>query len=364
MAQISDLNVQVNQNQFGQSQAPDTARSGAVSGSSGAGPLRLPVGTRVEGQVLSRNADGSYTVRLNAQGGRPAETLLACATLELIVGERFRAVWDSPGADKIPILRLSQDELSLLAKMPQGDRDLAGALLARGLPLSGEVLHAIREAWRRMGGKAEQLSPLLELWARALPMTRENVQTLSWYMSLSGEAANEIWARVRKELKDLRERRNGDPADILREMREGDGETAKFLRGHSLLLRAPRDEVNPALLGAPLWPTGGMAHVLARVFVGRVREEEGRRYWQMGFSMEGSRLGFVGGDVESDGRSYNLNLYAEQPAACELLRHRRHAIRKELEGVPLALQFIGIARLVPDRLRRHFLSERGLDITV
>jgi hypothetical protein len=363
MAQIADLNAQVNQNQIGQNQAaPNTARPSAVPGSGA--HLRLPTGTLVEGQVLSRNADGSYTVRLDAQGGSPAQTLSARATLELIVGERFRAVWESPGADKIPILRLSQDELSLLAKMPQGDRDLAGALLARGMPLSGEVLHAIREAWRRMGGKAEQMNPLLELWARGLPMTRENVQTLSWYMSLSGEAANEIWARIRKEMKELKERLNGNPADILREMMEGDGETAKFLRGHSLLLRAPREEVNPTLLGAPLWPTGDMAHILARVFVGRVREEEGRRYWQMGFSMEGSRLGLIGGDVESDGRSYNLNLYAEQPATCELLKQKRYAIHKELESVPLVLQFIGIARLVPDRLRRHFLSERGLDITV
>jgi hypothetical protein len=84
----------------------------------------------------------------------------------------------------------------------------------------------------------------------------------------------------------------------------------------------------------------------------------------MGFATEGPRLGFIGGDVESDGRSYNLNLYAEHPATCELLKRRRHAIRKELEGVPLALQFIGISQGIFDGLRRQHLAGRGLDITV
>jgi hypothetical protein len=107
-----------------------------------------------------------------------------------------------------------------------------------------------------------------------------------------------------------------------------------------------------------------MPHIPAKVFVGRVRQENGRRYWQMGFAVEGPRLGIVGGDVESDGRSYNVNLCAEHPATCEILKRRRHAIRKELEGVPLALQFIGISQGIFDGLRRQLLAGRGLDITV
>ena len=88
--------------------------------------------------------------------------------------------------------------------------------------------------------------------------------------------------------------------EVLRGLKEGEGELARFLRAHSLLMHAPRDEVNPLLLSAPFWPGPEDAPDLtARVFVGRVCEEDGRRYWQVGFGVEGSRLGFVGGAVES-----------------------------------------------------------------
>ncbi|MDR1648890.1 MAG: hypothetical protein LBR71_01400 [Synergistaceae bacterium] len=360
MPEITNLNVQLNQNQI----APGTAQARPDGGAGGVRPSLPDIrsGTLVEGQVLSRNGDGSYNVRLDSLGGG-SRTLLAHATVDLIAGERFRAVWDSSGGDRIPVLRLSQSELSILTKMPLTDREMANALLSRGMPLSEEVLRAVREAWRRMGSRPGQLGPLLELWARDLPMTSDSAQVLAWYASLSGEAVNTVWARIRKELKE-RSAKGENPVDILRELKEGEGETAKFLQGHSMLLRAPREDVNPALLGAPLWPGGDMPHIPARVFVGRVHEQNGRRYWQVGFAVEGPRLGPVGGDVESDGRSYNLNLYAERLATCELLKRRRHAIRKELEGVPLALQFIGISQGILDGLRRQLLAGRGLDITV
>ncbi|MDR3230612.1 MAG: beta family protein [Synergistaceae bacterium] len=370
MAQISNLNVQIGQNQVAQNQinqnqaGSDAAR--AVPGRVGETHPGIRSGTLVEGQVLSQNDDGSYMVKIAAQGTQP-QTLTARATLELIVGEHFRAVWDTSDAGGIPVLRLSQGELSFLTKLPATDRELATALLSRGMPLSDEALLPIREAWRRMGGRAEQLGSLLELWGRDLPMTPGNVQILSWYTALSGDSANAIWARIRRQLKE-RSRGGENPVDVLRALREGadgDEEISKFLQGHSLLLRAPRDEVNPALLSAPLWPVpDGMPNIVARVYVGRVHEQGDRGYWQMGFSVEGTRLGLVGGDVESDGRSYNLGLCAEQPATCELLKHKRHAIRRELEEVPLALQFINISRIVTGGLRRQLLAGRGLDITV
>ncbi|GHS91581.1 flagellar hook-length control protein FliK [Synergistales bacterium] len=371
MADISNLNVHVNQNQIGQNQVgrnpldAGTIQSGqnaAQSAQTGEQKQQgFRSGTLVEGRVLSQNADGTYTVRLEGQGGQPAQVMNARATINLLVGENFRAVWDSSG--EIPVLRLSQNELSLLARMPAGDRELATSLLSRGMPLSGEVIGAIRESWRRMGGKTEQLSSLLELWARDIPMTSENVQTLAWYMSLTGADVNAIWARIRAKLKE-RLGKGENPVDILKDLKEGDEEIALFLKGHSLLLRSPRDDVNPALLGGPVWPNDDPSHVMARVFVGMVREDGDRRYWQMGFTVEGARLGFIGGDVESDGRSYNLNLYAERRDTCDLLKHKRHAIRKELEDVPLVLQFVGISQAVSGAMREQLLSGRGMDITV
>ncbi|GHS97307.1 flagellar hook-length control protein FliK [Synergistales bacterium] len=361
MAEISNLNVQVNQNQRNPLDA-GTIQSGQNAVQTGEQkPQGFRSGTLVEGRVLSKNADGTYNVRLDPQSGQPAQTLLARATINLLVGENFRAVWDSSG--EMPMLRLSQNELSLLTKMPVGDRELATSLLARGMPLSGEVIQAIRESWRRMGGKTEQLGSLLELWARDAPMTGENVQTISWYMSLTGADVNAIWSRIRAKLKE-RLRKGENPVDILADLKEGDEEIALFLKGHSILLRSPRDDVNPALLGGPMWPNDDPSRVMARVFVGIVREEGDRRYWQMGFTVEGARLGFIGGDVESDGRSYNLNLYAERDDTCNLLSHKRHAIRKELENVPLALQFIGISQAISGAMREQLLSGRGMDITV
>ena len=363
MPPISNLNVQVGPHQAGAGQigtAP-LQPGGPVSSS----PLAaLRTGTVVEGQVLSRNADGSYSVRIDAQDGRPAQTLLARATLTLIAGEHFRAVWDASGPDGVPVLRLSPEELSFLSRIPASDRELATALLARGLPLSDEVLAVVRDAWRRMGSSPDQLSSLIELWARGAPLSPENVRLLTEYAALDGAAATALWDRIRRELRE-RARKGEDPVDILRGMKEGEGEISRFLQAHALLMRAPRDEVNPLLLNAPFWPGPEDAPDLtARVFVGRVCEEDGRRYWQVGFGVEGQRLGFVGGTVESDGRSCNLELHADRPEACELLTRRRSAIRSELESSPLPVQFIHISRSAVQRLRDRLLSGRGLDLTV
>lgn len=366
MAQITNLNVQVNQNldqsQVNQGKAGDALRT--------ADARQLPgirSGTLVEGQVLSKNADGNYMVRISAQGGQP-HTLLARATVNLIAGEHFRAVWDSSGPDKVPVLRLSDSELSFLSKLPMADREMATALLTRGMPLSDEVMHAVREAWRRMGGKPAQLGSVLELWARDLPMTPGNAQIISWYMGLNGEAVSSLWARIREKLKE-RSRKGENPVDTLRGLKKGDdpkeAELARFLQGHSMLLKAPRNDVNPALLAAPLWPAGNdVPHIMAKVFLGRVQENDNRGYWQVGFEVDGSRLGLIGGDVESDGRSYVLSLYAEQLSTCELLKRKRHAIKKELEGISLALQFVGISQIESEATRRKLLYGRGLDVTI
>ena len=329
-------------------------------------PSRAPglrTGTVVTGRVLVGNQDGTYAVRIDGQGANPPLELRARATLTLVPGERFTALWDASGGG-VPVLRLSKEELSFLAQVPQRDRGLATALLSREMPLSGEVLAVIRDAWRRMGSDEGQIAPLVELWARGVSLSAENVSLLAGYTALDAAAASEMWNRIRRELKE-RARKGQNPLEALREMKEGNGKKARFLQAHSLLMRTPRKDVNPMLLAAPFWPlpeaAGGMT---ARVFVGRSAEEEGQRYWQAGFGLTGSALGAVAGVVETDGRGCNVLLTAESAAACGLLEARRGELRQELVGAALLVRFIGISRGASQELRERLLAGRGLDVTV
>ena len=323
----------------------------------------IRTGMLVEGSVLSQNEDGTYLVRVDVNG-TPQE-LRARATISLIVGEHFRAVWDASGADGVPVLRLSQGELSFLSQIPPRDRELATALLMRGLPLSSEVLSAIKDAWRKSGSQPGQLSSFIELWARNVPMTLENAALLSQYAAMNGAEATEMWDRIRKELKN-RTSKGEDPVKALKDMKEGGDDIAKFLQAQSILMKSPRNEVNPALLAAPFWPVLNDAsqNMTAKIFVGRSAEDDGQKYWQVGFGITGSVLGEVGGLVESDGKSCNLNLNAEKLETCKLIERRRRDLRKELQGLELPVTFIGISLRAVEHERDLLLAGRGLDITV
>ena len=368
---MPSINVQVDQ---GYNQAQQNISTNARQGQISTQPqIQSPAqiaarlagvktGTVVEGSVLSQNQDGTYLVRVDVNG--VAQELRARATLSLIPGEHFRAVWDASGQDGVPVLRLSQGELSFLSQIPARDRELATALLSRGLPLSSEVLNAIKDAWRKSGSDSGELSSFIELWARDVPMTQENASLLSQYAAMNGQEATEMWNRIRKE---LRERsRNNDPVKVLRELKEGNDDVARFLQAQSILMKSPRNDVNPALLAAPFWPLmdNTSQNMTARVYVGRSVQEDGQKYWQVGFGITGSVLGEVGGLVESDGKSCNLTLNAEKPDTCKLLGKRRRELRRELQGLEIPVTFIGIAMRAPETERDVLLAGRGLDITV
>ena len=320
-------------------------------------------GQVVEGNVLAQNQDGTYLVRVDVNG--VPQELRARATVSLIPGERFRAVWDASGSDGVPVLRLSQGELSFLSQIPAKDRELATALLSRGLPLSSEVLSAIKDAWRKAGGQ-ENLSSFIELWARDVPMTLENASLLSQYATMSGAEATEMWNKIRRELKE-RTKGGNDPVKILRSMKESTDDVGKFLQAQSILMKSPRHDVNPALLAAPFWPltdSQSQQNMTAKIYVGRSGSDDGQKYWQVGFGITGSNLGEVGGLVESDGKSCNLTLNAEKPSTCRLIEKRRRELRKELQGVGIPVAFIGIALKAPETAKDVLAAGRGLDIMV
>ncbi len=369
---MPSINVQIDQ---GYNQAQQNISTGARQGQISTQPqIQQPAqvaarlagvktGMVVEGSVLSQNTDGTYLVRVDVNG--TAQELRARATLSLIPGEHFRAVWDASGPDGVPVLRLSQGELSFLSQIPARDRELATALLARGLPLSNEVLTAIKDAWRKTGSQDGQLSSFIELWARDVPMTLENASLLSQYAAMNGSEATEMWNRIRRELKD-RTGKGMDPVKALRDMKEGSDDIAKFLQAQSILMKSPRSEVNPALLAAPFWPLmdSSSQNMTAKIYVGRSAEEDGQRYWQVGFGITGSVLGEVGGLVESDGKSCNLTLNADRPDTCRVLERRRRELRRELEGVAIPVSFIGISMRAVETERDLLIAGRGLDITV
>ncbi len=323
----------------------------------------IRTGMLVEGNVLSQNTDGTYLVRVEVNG--VPQELRARATVSLIPGERFRAVWDASGPDGVPVLRLSQGELSFLSQIPARDRELATALLARGLPLASDVLNAIKDAWRKSGSQDGQLSSFIELWARNVPMTAENALLLSQYAAMNGAEATAMWEKIRKELKS-RTSKGDDPVKALKDMKDGDDDIAKFLQAQSILMKSPRNEVNPSLLAAPFWPVLNdvTQNMTAKIFVGKSAEDDGQKYWQVGFGITGSVLGEVGGLVESDGKSCNLTLNAEKIETCKLIERRRRDLRRELQGLELPVTFIGISMRAVENERDLLLAGRGLDITV
>ncbi len=331
---------------------PDAQQSRVDGGAQPSKTLpSIPNGSTVSGLVLEAREGGAYLVRVAGQ------TLLAQANLSLLPGQHFRAIWDSSG--EIPVLRLSDAEQALLGKLSAGDRDVAFALLSRGLSLDSNALSAIRSAWTGMGQDPAQLAPLAELWARGLPLTSANVQVLSWYLALNEQQTSALWKKTRDELRE-RLSRGENPREALRGLLGKSDDIAAFLRGHGMLSRSSREGVDPSLLAGAFLPVGDDEQPLhARIATNAFKRGE-RAFWSVSFEMEGDRLGTVTGDVETDGRSLGIVLKAEREDAFEAIRRRRSLLRRQLEDLPLMVQNIAVAqgRRVPR------VPGRGLDITV
>ncbi|MGI6783781.1 MAG: hypothetical protein ACOX5A_06085 [Aminivibrio sp.] len=308
-------------------------------------------GTVVNGRVLEAREEGTYLVRVAGQN------LLARANMILIPGQHFRAVWDSSG--NIPVLRLSDAETALLGKLAPGDRELASALISRGLPMNDQALASLRTAWTAMGGLPEQLGPMAELWARGLPLTSGNVQILAWYLNLGDGEVSAIWKKIREDVR-RRAGRGENPASVLKELMDGGDDKAAFLKGHGLLSKPSRDGVDPSLLAPALLPAGdGDGALMARITTGAWKRQ-GKSFWSVSFEVEGDRLGPMSGDVETDGRNLGVVLKAEREDAFEILNSRRRALRRELGDLAAALQGLVIVR--GRRVPR--IPGRGIDITV
>ncbi len=306
------------------------------------GTTPIAHGALVEGTVVAMEGEDAYRIQV---AGR---FLTARSTVSLSVGQRFRAVWDASG--EMPMLRLQESDLALLGRMSPQDRELAEALLSRGLPLSKDVLSSLHGAWRRLGGKEERLGPMVELWARHLPLTEENVRVLAWYAGLGHEEVRSHWRRLREQLRNPENAREGTIRGRL-----GDKELRDFATATGLLATPAREGVNPALLAPVRWPLDEDEPLPAKVSA-QVEETRHGKIYRVAFEMEGEALGTVGGEVTSDGVQLAVTLRPEEPMMAVLLRRRLPELEKELEGGVLHLVRAGVAGprtgKAPERLRR------------
>jgi hypothetical protein len=317
-------------------------------------------GTLITGVVLGMSKNGGYLVQVQDASGY-SQKLTAWATLPLIIGQNFRAIWDNSG--EIPILRLSEDDFALLSKFGEGmEREIATALLARGMPVTSDMINWVRMAWRVAGEKAETLSSVLELWARDLPMTPANIQIISWYLALPRRNIARIWDKLRLLFKE-RVNKGESPVNALKGLFEGEDEVAMFLLGHSMLSKSLKPGVDVSAMAAAAWTVGDDENPLnAKIWVSSDHsvDEGARSWWQVSFEIDGNAIDVVSGEVESDSLSYVVGLRTDDENTFQLLRYKRDALRRELEDIPMSLQYIGV-----NHGRRTLkTANRSLDIKV
>ena len=317
-------------------------------------------GTLVTGLVLGTSKNGGYLVQVQDASGF-SQKLTARATLPLIVGQNFRAIWDNTG--EIPILRLSENDFALLSKFGEGfERDVATALLARGMPVTSEMINLVRLAWRLAGEKTDNLTSVLELWARNLPMTPANIQIISWYLALGNKDISRTWNKVRKAFRE-RVKKGESPISALKNLSKGEDDVATFLKAHSMLSKSLKHGIDASAMTAAAWAVGDDENpLLAKVWISSDRHgnKTDRAWWQVSFEIEGETIGVTSGEVESDSLSYVVGLRAEDESTFQMLRFRRDALRKELEDVPMSLQYIGVNH----GKRTSKTANRSLDIKV
>jgi len=322
---------------------------GHPSGLDGSQSLRAAIhefrnGTLVSGSVLRINKDGEYLVQIQDASGY-SQKLTARATIPLIIGQNFRAIWDNTG--EIPILRLSEDDFALLSKFEEGmEREIAEALLARGMPVTSEMINWVRMAWRLTGERAQDLSSVLELWARDLPLTPANIQIISWYLALERKNISRIWNKLRLSFK-ARVNKGESPIDALSNLFEGEEDVAMFLKGHSMLSKSLKHGIDASAMTAAAWVVGNDENpLLAKIWVSsdRSMSKEARAWWQVCFEMEGKAINIVSGEVESDSLSYVVGFRTDEERTYKLLRAKRDALRRELSDIPMSLQYIGVNR--------------------
>jgi hypothetical protein len=331
---------------------PPVGEGRPVTGLSAQPGRGIADGSIVEGLVTGRDAD-MYQVKIGVQ------TMNARSTVPLFVGQRFRAVWDASTSP--PMLRLQQEDLAVIARFTGRSQDVAMALLSRGMAVDEETVSELRRQWLKSGGDRTKLGALAELWARGMPATEQNASLIAWYMGLSPEDAARIWKKIRER---LRNKKFSSPRELIEALcGDDDEEVRQFLSAHSLAGRPARSGLDPAMLLAPAWwPVGDSSEqIRARVAFSCERQDE-RSVWRSAFAFDGVSLGTIDGDVITNGRAMSVNIRLETGKGAYLMKNAIPELRRELEGIPLALQYIGVGVLNRDETPQDV--KYGLDMEI
>ncbi|WP_281746192.1 flagellar hook-length control protein FliK [Thermanaerovibrio acidaminovorans] len=301
----------------------------------------LKDGQEVEGLVL-RSEDSMVQVRVGTS------TLWARSSVPLFPGQRFRAIWDSSG--DVPVLRLRQEDLQLLSRFPLRDRPLAQALILRGLPTDGDSILALRQAWMSLGGGEADLSAAVELFARGVPINRESVDLMGWYMALSPGQALALWRRIRDRLKSSNGR-------SLEEITRDDPEASRFLKAHRWAMRPVRWPLQgEGFLCPAFWPVGDQGP-MARVVFSEGREGD-RRAFSVFFDVEDLQVGRTDGTVTLIGPLLGVEIRCDRPEGVELMRRHSDKLMDDLSSGGVSVSHLSVSL----RRRRAAEGPRPIDV--
>jgi hypothetical protein len=80
------------------------------------------------------------------------------------------------------------------------------------------------------------------------------------------------------------------------------------------------------------------------------------------FAFDGVSLGAIDGNVITNERAMSVNIRLETDKSASLVKKAVPELRRELEGIPLALQYIGVGVLNRDETSRDV--KYGLDMEI
>lgn len=275
----------------------------------------IPNGSLVKGLVLEKRGDG-YIVEIQGQ------RMYAASSLDLEVGERFVGIWDSTHIP--PLLKIKQDEMALHQKLTDFERSILHALLDRQLPVTEGLIKALSSLLMKMASSDDNLSILIELYARGLPLDEANVKTLSWYLGLTDVEIRKYEKHIKDTLKNPKEMK--------------DSEATAYLKSLLLLARPLKNVIYPYNFLPLLFHLDGDKSV--KIWISS--QEEPKKAVKLLFHFEGHNIGLVEGELVFADDAYGVTLRPKSDVVKELISKELSHLDKALKSLSLQLIYLNL----------------------